>query len=575
MKKLFFIASLLLALTSSAHSDRVFYDSAHPCVQSQSCASHDFVEVGRAASKRPLTLTFAVVQRNLDQLERELYAVSDPSSARYGKHLSFEQVHELTTDVQAMKAVVTFVRRHPQLSLVHVFRSGFVKVRGLVQAFEKLLDTKFYRFHSEELGYDIVRTYSYSLPKQLGRHVQLITGTIQFPSTNALRQLTIRQRVANADGTVVPSLLNSYYNIDSNSVSANSTQSVFESLGQDYSPQDLKSFEQKFNIPEQGIAKVIGPNNPKACGLNPNNCIEANLDVEYIIAVANAPTTFWSIGKNAQDPFLQWAMAVASTPDVPLVHSISYGAVEDELPQNDLMRFNTEMQKLGVRGITVMVASGDDGVANYIARSDPSKCGFNPSFPASSPYVTAVGATQGPEDSQPEIACTSSTQGQITTGGGFSTVYGQPSYQSSAVSNYLQNGPNLPPTNMFNASGRGYPDVAMMGHNYVIGIGGSFYQGSGTSAAAPVFAGLVSLVNDARSQNGDSPVGFINPALYSSNFTSVFNDITSGENNCCAAPQYGNPVCCKYGFTATTGWDPLTGMGSVDYEKFVSAFTSM
>ena len=80
---------------------------------------------------------------------------------------------------------------------------------------------------------------------------------------------------------------------------------------------------------------------------------------------------------------------------------MSYGSIAQEDPTNDKARFNVEACKLGARGITVIIASGDDGVANFEARNNASLCGFSPSFPATSPYVTAVGATQGPEVSHP------------------------------------------------------------------------------------------------------------------------------------------------------------------------------
>jgi len=235
-----------------------------------------------------------------------------------------------------------------------------------------------------------------------------------------------------------------------------------------------------------------------------------------------------------------------------------------------MTRYNTEVCKLGLRGITVIVASGDDGVANFDARGNASACGFSPSFPATSPYVTAVGATQGPESGKPEIACSAATGGVVTTGGGFSVFFDRPDYQESVVDDYLATAPNLPPTNLFNLAGRGYPDVSMMGYNYVVVIGSNLYQESGTSASAPVFAAMVTLVNSERLNKGLSPLGFLNPTLYGLD-SSVFHDITVGENNCCAenTPQ----VCCPYGFNATTGWDPLTGLGSINFELFLAALS--
>jgi len=228
-----------------------------------------------------------------------------------------------------------------------------------------------------------------------------------------------------------------------------------------------------------------------------------------------------------------------------------------------MQRFSTTAQQLGTMGVTIMVSSGDDGVANFYARSDPSYCGFNPSYPATVPYVTAVGATQGPEYDQPEIMCSSQTNGLITSGGGFSTVFSTPTYQTQQVSSYLTNGPDLPPTSMFNAAGRGYPDVSLIGHNFLEIIGGSWYQVSGTSASSPTFAGMVTLINGLRLSQNKPSLGFLNPALYQLS-SSIFNDITNGTNNCCAGYP-GSQVCCQYGFTAGTGWDPTTGFGSVNF----------
>jgi len=380
---------------------------------------------------------------------------------------------------------------------------------------------------------------------------------------------------AQASGNTDIDLISSTYNISSNTVADNgATQSLFEASGQSFSPKDLSSFQSQFKLPDQAVATIIGPNTPLICALNPNHCVEANLDVQYIMAVAQgAPTTFWAMGTVTGDVFMDWIVAVSNTSNPPLVHSISYGSVESQNDPTSMNKFSTVAQTLGTRGITVMVASGDDGVANYIARSNKADCGFNPSYPASVPFVTAVGATQGPEDGNAEVMCSSDTNGLITSGGGFSTVFDTPSYQSTVVSSYLANGPKLPPSPMFNGKGRGYPDVAAMGHNYLEVISGKTYQVSGTSAASPVFAGVVSLVNGLRLKAGKASLGFLNPALYSLD-SSVFNDITSGTNNCCAG-EPGSIVCCQYGFTASTGWDPTTGNGSPNFGKLADALLNL
>jgi len=90
---------------------------------------------------------------------------------------------------------------------------------------------------------------------------------------------------------------------------------------------------------------------------------------------------------------------------------------------------------------------------------------------------------------------------------------------------------------------------------------------SGTSASSPAFAAMVTLINGERLAKNKSPLGFLNPALYAlaDSNAGVFNDITVGENYCAAG--HGEVVCCKEGFDSVKGWDPVTGLGSVDFGK--------
>lgn len=156
--------------------------------------------------------------------------------------------------------------------------------------------------------------------------------------------------------------------------------------------------------------------------------------------------------------------------------------------------------------------------------------------------------------------------GVITSGGGFSTYYLQQPWQASAIQAYFKTvaGTAKAPVAGYKANGRGYPDISFLGHNYAVAIGGDWYSVSGTSASCPVFAGMVSLINGARISSGKSSVGWLNPTLYY--YKSLYvKDIISGRNNCDA----GNLAkCCSQGFYATQGWDPATGLGTLNFESF-------
>ncbi len=148
--------------------------------------------------------------------------------------------------------------------------------------------------------------------------------------------------------------------------------------------------------------------------------------------------------------------------------------------------------------------------------------------------MTSVGATTG----VPETSASFSS-------GGFSNFFGTASYQTSAVSGYLA---TLGNTNSgkFNRSGRAFPDVAAIGDNVEIVFQQESGLVAGTSCSSPIFASIISLINDKLVAAGKSPLGFLNPFLYST-AASTFSDITTGNN----------PGCNTNGFPATAGWDPV------------------
>lgn len=268
----------------------------------------------------------------------------------------------------------------------------------------------------------------------------------------------------------------------------------------------------------------------------------------------------------------------------PLVISISYSGYESAYSQENLDAWNTEAIKLGLQGVSIFAATGDAGVEGPYKK--PQYCGYGPQFPVSSPYVTAVGATQGYPT---EVACSAATYGTITSGGGFSNYFPTPSWQSAAVVGYsyaLFRSNNYPYTAnasagyppiifpSYNSSGRGYPDISAWGAYGWIIIDGEPTPVAGTSLASPLIAAMVSLANAALLENGYSPMGFLNPFLYQYSF-SFINDITIGNNNCleysnASVPCCSQVYCCLQGFNAEVGWDPVTGWGTMNHKKFVS-----
>ncbi|KAH8810907.1 peptidase S8/S53 domain-containing protein [Xylogone sp. PMI_703] len=259
---------------------------------------------------------------------------------------------------------------------------------------------------------------------------------------------------------------------------------------------------------------------------------------------------------------------------IPKIISVSYEG--DEIGASDLEkdRMCHEFMKLGLMGVSVFFASGDAGVAGNSGCLDPATDGttFNPEFPATCPYITAVGGTQvntGSSVSDPESVMEAVT----ISGGGFSNFFAMPDYQKEAVLAWFEANPSVYNSTTFNNTrqARGYPDVAFNGVNYLVGVAQNppyipndkFGTVSGTSASCPAFAATIALINEARLNAGKTTVGFINPVIYA--HPDVFNDITSGSN----------PGCGTIGFNATKGWDPVTGLGTPKFPELFELYLSL
>jgi len=246
---------------------------------------------------------------------------------------------------------------------------------------------------------------------------------------------------------------------------------------------------------------------------------------------------------------------VANDDNAPYLFSVSYGQTESSAGLSYVDRLNVELAKIGSNGVTVFFAAGDSGAGGGCSIADEDK--FEPDYPACSPYVTAVGGLHGGTPGNTPLGETVWIDG----GGGFSNFAPRQSWQDTAVAAYLKTNTQLPPSYSYNASGRGFPDIAAQSVDFNIIVGGSDVAVDGTSCSSPTSGGIFALLNDLRLQNSMSTLGFTNPLIYSlaSQYSDAFNDCTSGYNKGCSG-------AATEGFYAGTGWDPASGNGSPNYE---------
>jgi kumamolisin len=264
---------------------------------------------------------------------------------------------------------------------------------------------------------------------------------------------------------------------------------------------------------------------------------EVGLDIEVCGAVAPGARIAVYFAPNTDAGFLDAInQAVNDTVNKPSVISISWGGPESSWTAQSLQSYNSALQAAAAMGVSICVASGDNGSDDGVGDGQD-----HVDFPASSPYALACGGTSlqlSGSSISSEVVWNDGASGGAT-GGGVSGTFPLPSYQANA---------GVPAgTNPSGFKGRGVPDVsgdADPATGYNVTVDGSSFAVGGTSAVAPLWAGLIALLN----QSLGKPVGFLNPVLYQTGENAgAFRDITSGNNG---------------DFSAGPGWDACTGWGS-------------
>lgn len=333
-------------------------------------------------------------------------------------------------------------------------------------------------------------------------------------------------------------------------------------------------------------------NNVSLC-TDTDDCVEPLLDVQTLQAFAPNATTYFSptkadIGKTTaqvSEIFLtfieDYLQAEVRADVVSLSWSSGYGG------ESTINSLENVMKKLAAAGITVLVSSGDAGASGVL--SDECNPPENPlignyiaqAWPTASQWVTSVGGTQflgvGPNLESQEVACSSTTDAGPTSGGGFSGSWldvETPDWQRPFVEKYLQGNnattfPKFPKDNTtgYNPQGRGFPDIsAYSSWIPTLDSSGAIGMSSGTSFSAPLTASIFTLANQKLISKGYKKIGYANPMLYwmAADCPEAFNDITIGNN---VANKGGSS--CLYGFPAAQGWDPVTGLGTINFGPFV------
>ncbi|KAF8207431.1 family S53 protease [Mycena galopus ATCC 62051] len=510
-----------------------------------------FKPLGSPSPTQEIELLIALVQSNITGLAKVVDAISIPSSPSYGQHLTAAEVAEyVKPPADSLSTVMEWVT--PNVASVTPFSPAgdIVKVSLTVKQAEGLFNTKFSTYTYSTNGQEIIRALNYSLPSTVQQHILHVhpiiafTPPLQHASQNSVYKRKAppeRRQLAPCEDIVHPACIQEYYGIPNTTISGSTTNTMgvqgynSATLGEYANEADLATFLNEFRPDIAGNTFSVVLLNGAQNLQDNSGGLEGQLDIQYTVGIAgNVPTTFVLDEANS-DPSISYLDTInwlLSQEDPPTVFSTSYLNLESDLTQSVATSLCNGYMQLGAIGISMIFASGDGkwGAAN----NEQGCTSFVPTFPSTCPYVTSVGATFF----QPPTAFGSSA-------GGFSNYFAVPSYQAVDTAAYLET-VGAAYSGMYNPNGRGFPDVASEWEVYIVtSIGG-------TSAACPIFASFIALVNDRLIAAGKPVLGFLNPLLYS-----------TGKG--------GWMMRSFSGWNATTGWDPVTGLGTPDFAGMMNA----
>ena len=539
--------------------------------------------LGRVPSGQAMTLTLTLPLRDPAGLTSLLDRLYDPADPLYGSYLTPSQFTErFGPTQQSYDAVAAFARAHG-LSITRTTPNRLLlSVSGSTAAVEAAFGVHLGRFQALDGRVFYAPDGDPSIPASLVGRLTGVVGLdnaavprpfLRRPGSTphaALKSIlwgsgrkpaTLRPMVPIGaplqigtephSGGLTPSDIKTAYNLTGVTLTgAGQTLGLFEL--DTYTPGDITAYTNAFGLPKTSLETVaVDPTDPNYPVTPGDAADEVTLDIEMMAALAPAA----KILVYSAPPTLQgWLddLNLIATDNRARVISVSYGLAEDEAPTGFQSTENIAFMQMAAQGQSAFVSSGDSGAFTdgaTVSAADPSSQPFVTSVGGTTLAVTKPGGSYSSEttwrDPTPDFRSNFGSGG----GGGVSKFWRLPSYQAGIGG--------------VSATHRNVPDVSLDADPYTgyavyysdpNNPGQPWIPVGGTSASSPLWAAFTALANQQRASNGQQPVGFANPLIYtiggSADYLSGFHDIADGSNN--LYPLY----------TAKTGYDNVTGWGS-------------
>lgn len=462
----------------------------------------------------------------------EMAAASGPFRSR----ADYQAAHG--ADPNDFEAIERFAHENGLTVVERHEASRRIVLAGPVDRIQKAFDVELgtYSVAAQGLHYR-GRKGQVCVPSQIHPSIMAVLGLDNRP----IAKPHMRRKKTPAPGAFTPPQLAKLYNFPAGADGSGETVAIIE-LGGGYKTSDLTTYFKNLGIKAPSVTSVSVDGGTNTPGSDADG--EVMLDIEVVGAVAPGAKIAVYFAPNTDQGFVDAiSQAVHDSTRNPSLVSISWGASEDAWTDQARQAMDAAFQDAAALGVTIAAAAGDDG-----ATDGASDGKLHVDFPASSPYVLSCGGTKvvasGAKITS-ETVWNELSANEGATGGGVSKAFPLPSYQASA---------GVPPQPEANYKGRGVPDVAGDADpvtGYQVRVDGKDMVIGGTSAVAPLWIGLLALIN----QQLGKPVGFVNPLLYQIG-PSAFEDITGGDNG---------------HYKAGKGWDACTGLGSPNGAALLSA----
>ena len=426
--------------------------------------------------------------------------------------------------------------------------SATVKLSGTAEQFNNIFNISLQTVTEDDRTY-ITHTGSITVPTDIDAVVDLVLGldnSVSFFHNAILDTTTHGDLNPNVIASPTPVDLALAYKFPrapgGDLVQGKGACVAIIELGGGWTTQNLTSTFSRIGQPNPTVVDVSVDGGVNDGGADVGSSGEVMLDIYCVGAVVPAAKIAMYFAPNSFQGFVDTIISPTNdTVNNPSVISVSWGTTDVNWGSTNRNAFETALAAAVVKGITVFIAAGDYGV-----RAISGGPTYTVQYPGTSPYCVCAGGTVISINDDYSIASEipwGTSGGSVAGGGGVSGIFSVPTWQTGF------NSKTYPGGTVSALTGRGIPDVSAMATGYTFYYGAGNYTGTfvGTSATAPLLAGMMARLN----QMSGKRIGFVNTDWYSVR-TTAFNDQTSGDNH------GGNTV----GYMASIGWDAATGLGS-------------